>query len=1482
MSHIRLRGARERNLQDVDLDVPLGQWTAVVGPSGSGKSTLVFDTLVREGQRRFLSHLSVRARRALSKLGHADVDYLEPMPATIAIGAGTSRANARSTVGTLTGVLDRLRLLYARTAVSDHPLTRAHFSFNNPVGQCAACRGLGVQDIVDPALLIADASKSIRDGALVPTLKNGYTVYSQVTVDVMDTLCQAHGFTIDTPWTELTEDQQHMALYGTDRITVPFGKHSIESRMKWEGITARPREEGHYRGLVPVIEETLKRSRNPNILRFVRSIPCRSCDGTRLGPVGRTIRLGTLTLPQLLARPVHAIDLDDLPQSDVLDVLRPSLDARLGFLIQLGLGHLSLDRPSTSLSGGEAQRVRLMAQVGAGLSGVLYALDEPTLGLHPNEQHGLSSLLNTLLDSGNTVVTVEHDPDMVRHADHLVVMGPGAGPHGGQVISAGPMPPHPLGTAPDARQPREWADAIRLTGATLHNLDSVDIDVPIGCMTVVRGPSGAGKTSLILSTLVPALTAKTGGSYTALTGVPDHLTVDVVDASPIGRTPRSTPATWTGLFDRIRKRFAKASGRKSGDFSYNTKSGRCPHCDGLGTERITLHLLANAHTICPVCDGSRYAPHALDVRVWKRTIAEVLQLTVTEAVQVFADEPELLPTVRALSDLGMGYVQLGQDATTLSRGEAQRVKLSVLLASAATAAPRLVVFDEPDRGLHPTEVTRLLTCLDRLLDVGHTVLAISHHRHVWAAADQLITLDNGRRTQEPYSSEPLSTMQPARTPSPPKAITLSGVRTHGLDLGDIAIPHGQITAVTGPSGSGKSTLVFDTLAAVAWHRYAESLPFAARSAVRRLPKPKLDGATGLQPTLALRQLPPSPQARSTVATLTGLGPLLRLLWSRLGTTDGEPTALSMGHFSPDQALGACPTCSGRGTVGQCDPDRLIQHPDKPLFDGAMTGTRPGRFFGEPDGQYAATLRAAAPDVHWSAPWSALPPAAHDIALHGTGDAVFTVTWSFKRGKRTGEHTFTGPWVGLCALVEAEAANRANARAAAEWAEPLAQVTCTACDGARLNAVARAVTVNGHALADVLSLPAHRLPHALGDGPQTLMTTVRELCEDLVSLGVGHLSLDRTSATLSGGELQRVRMAGVLRSGLTGTTLVLDEPDVGLHDDDIATLNQRLVALRDAGNTVVVVTHRAATAAIADHTLVLGTAVHTEPAPRNPQPLGPIHIRAAHKHTLADLDVDLPASGVVAVTGVSGAGKTTLVFDVLGASAQAGHAVGCAQATGLDRFNDVIRVRSAAKTPLAALGLLASLQKLFAAQDGSLPRAAFSFNSPKGRCPTCKGTGQERVTLDGFGDLSHPCPTCDGSRYRAEVLDITWNGLTIADVLTTPVRDLPDIGRGPLADGISAMRRTGLGHLSLGRRAGTLSGGEAQRLALAAALTTRASAPRLFLFDEPGAGLHDSDLIPLAHVFRQLADEGNLVVLTAHRRPLIASADHIIALRPPPR
>ena len=1470
---LSVRGAREHNLQAVDLDVSPGTWTSVVGPSGSGKTSLVFDVILREGERRYLGATSPKARQFFGKLGRADVEGIEGLPVPMAVARRSVTSNPRSTVGTQSGVLDLLRLLFSREAGgSDVDLTRSHFSFNTALGACPACGGLGEEDAVDPALLIADEARSIREGALVPTLKSGYTVYSQVTLEVMDTICRAHGFDVDTPWRDLTEEQRHVILYGTKKLVVPFGKHSLESRMKWEGITARPREEGHYRGIVPVIEETLKRGRNPNIMRFVRSTPCGECGGSRLSEPGRSATLpsGT-TLPELCALQATALAarVDELARSPVGAAIAPSLRPILERMVRLGLGHLSPSRAANTLSGGEAQRLRLAAHLTSGLSGALYALDEPTLGLHPESRAGMRDVLDELVAEGNTLVVVEHDPGMVGFADRAVSLGPGAGPAGGRIVGDTEETEGLLDVAVERTRRRSTGPPIRITGATLHNLESTGLEIERGVLNVVVGPSGAGKSSLVFGTLLPALTGQPGGPFEALEGVEGGAAL-AVDARPMGRSSRSTPATWSGLFDLVRKRFAETDAARergwgASHFSFNgKKGGRCVECEGLGRVKVGLHLFEDATSPCPRCDGQRFDDATLEARVQGANVAEVLAMDVDAACEHFADDPAIRPFLTALQDLGLGYLELGAPSTTLSSGEAQRIRLATIIA-APPKRPALFLFDEPDRGLHPADLARLVDALDVLCAAGHTVLCVSHHQLLWRAADVLHEVREGRARRASLDEVDVdfAGAQRASRPAPPETIELRGVRTHNLDGVDVSIPRGAMTAIVGPSGSGKSSLAFDTIAAEAWRRYAECLPFQVRRFMERAPRPELVRATGLTPVVALSQSGGEASGSSTVATLLGVAPLLRLLWARAG--DGPE--VSAGDLRADGGPASCPACAGRGRTRRCSAEALLTDSSLSLAAGAMGGTRPGAFFTEPDGQHLATLRAATGD-DLERPWDELPEEVRRVALEGAGDEVFSVVWRFKRGKREGEHTFEGTWPGLLRLVEEEAARRSQQKAAAEWAAPLVDVDCAECDGSGMASAVRSRAVEGLTLGAAFAASVSELCVALeglehsSAAAAALVPEIDARLADLAELGGGALPLATRAADLAPAELQRLRLAAVLRSGLTATTVVLDEPAAGLDPAGVEALLARLERLRAEGNTIIAVTHRPELVARAEHVVALGPGG----GPEGGRVVGAGRWEELAPEARAALEQD--AEG--ATGWPRGEGEVRVGEEVLprggvvrwsgpGASRRL-RALSGADASGV--FGEIVDPTSAlrSRAVVGVLDVMGPLQALFASTDTDLPRAAFSFASPKGRCVRCKGSGVESVAMDFTADLALPCEACGGTRYRPEVLEARWRGLTVADVLGSPLAALDGLD-GQLAKARDAVLAVGLGHLALGRATRTLSGGERQRLALAAG-GVRARVPALFLLEGPERGLSAADLPLLTGAMARLAAEGHTLVVAS--------------------
>ncbi|HED66896.1 MAG TPA: excinuclease ABC subunit UvrA, partial [Planctomycetes bacterium] len=1071
---IRIRGARQNNLTGIDIEIPRNRLVAITGVSGSGKSSLAFDTLFREGQRRFLETLSAYARQFLGRMEKPDVEHVEGLSPAIAVDQKAIQRGPRSTVGTITEVYDYLRVLWARAGVAHCPehgcalqaqsaaavldailgefegqavhvlaplirdrkgshralledlvrkgFVRARvdgevmrieavetlerykrhtidavvdrlkvreehrgrlreaiesalelgggdvlvlgaqgearsystlrscpacgreaplleprlFSFNSPHGSCATCDGLGVLRRPSERLLVADPAVSIREGALAVTrASGGALLFPRVDFRFLDSVAEAHGFDLDTPWCELSDEARRIVLRGT-------GEERFEDRANWNGrrMSGSVKWQRRYKGVVGALEEAWRKgSRRKMVSRFLDSLPCPSCEGTRLNEIACAVTVGGVRLGELLRTPIRGLrDLIDgfalgPRETKIAEGLLREIRRRVAFLEQVGLGYLRLDRAADTLSGGEAQRIRLAAQLGAGLQGVLYVLDEPSIGLHPRDHGRLFSALEGLRDGGNSVVVVEHDAGTLRKADWLVEIGPGPGRHGGRLVAQG-TPAQVAETdtltgallrdeleMPAPTQRREGnGRAIRLLGARGFNLKGIDVEIPLGTLTVVSGVSGSGKSTLVHHTLHRAALRHLGREAPAPEAVErieglEHVEELVfLSSSPIGRTPRSNPATYSGAFSPIRDLFAGLSearmrGWAPGRFSFNVAGGRCEACQGAGARFVELQFLAPVTVPCEECGGHRFQEETLSVRYHGHSIADVLAMTIEEAAELFRDIPKIARPLEALCEVGLGYLTLGQPSTTLSGGEAQRVKLAKYLQK-RVRRHTLYLLDEPTTGLHHQDVQRLVAALQRLVEQGHTVVVIEHMLELVRAADHVIDLgpeggDGGGdivavgtpeeierceashtgaalREEHRATAGKIAVSEEAPPSEPLDRIVVRNARTHNLTGVTVEIPRESLTVVTGPSGSGKSSLALDTIHATGRQRFVESLNTYARQFLASRDRPPVDGIEGLGPSVAVEARTASGHPRSTVATTTEIHDHLRVLWARAG------------------------------------------------------------------------------------------------------------------------------------------------------------------------------------------------------------------------------------------------------------------------------------------------------------------------------------------------------------------------------------------------------------------------------------------------------------------------------------------------------------------------------------------------------------------------------------------------------------------------
>ncbi len=784
-SAIGVHGARHNNLRDVDVDVPLWRIVAVVGVSGSGKTSLAIGTLYAEGMQRYLSGLSTYSRRWLAQAQRPDVDRIDHLPPALALRQRPPVPGPRSTVGTMSEVLNVLRLMMSRLgshlcpnghlvgpsvaafaeeivcpvcgARFDHPSAES-FAFNS-YGACPACQGLGVRSEVDEATLVPDQDKTIEEGAVLPWNSGGRRLSMYAAGEL--------GVRLDVPYKSLTERERDVVLHGAPvqrQVTLHSGANERTVRLSV-----------NYDNAVAAVERSL-RSDNERTRRlaqrFVITRQCSVCHGTRLRPEALTSRLGGQDLAQISTLSLTELGkfTASLPAGlpaeldRVTTGLLAELSGSLSPLLDVGLSYLTLDRAGASLSTGERQRIELTSTVRASTTGMLYVLDEPSVGLHPSNVTGLRKMISALAANGNSVIVVEHERELIRSADWIIELGPGAGAQGGQLVTAGlpgEVAADPrsiigpfLAGAPSVFRDRSARAAgdeqITIEIADLYNLHDLTAVFPVNRLTAVAGPSGAGKTAVVLDSLIPAARARLSGSpepgHVRRLSMPGIRQVVQIDASPIGQNARSTPATYCGAFDHIRQLFATSAYArrrrwKACDFSFNTRDGQCPTCRGLGHIDLDVQYLPDISVQCPTCHGARFTEAVLAVQVEGLTIADVLGLSVSEAVDRFAGRAPIAAALRPVDEVGLGYLKLGEPTPSLSGGESQRLKIASRLRSSQRGA--LYVFDEPTTGLHPLDVATLVSVFDRLLGAGATIIVIDHDLDLLAAADHLIDMGPG-------------------------------------------------------------------------------------------------------------------------------------------------------------------------------------------------------------------------------------------------------------------------------------------------------------------------------------------------------------------------------------------------------------------------------------------------------------------------------------------------------------------------------------------------------------------------------------------------------------------------------------------------------------------------------------------------------------------------------------------------------------------
>jgi excinuclease ABC subunit A len=1591
-----------------------------------------------------------------------------------AVEAGVSAAIAKTAAATTASAIPFSTGWHcAHCDLDIRPPTPGLFSFNNPLGACPECRGFGRTIAIDLNKAIPDRSLSIKQG-VVRVFRGAEFGESQK--DLLRA-CAREEIDINIPFEGLPKTDQDFVISGEK----PSGEYTDDNyeNDRWYGVR------GFFRWLE---SKTYKMHVRVLLSRYRAYTTCPSCNGGRFQPEALNFKIVAaaydrrsnssdahtaplqLTLPGFAALSIaNARDflnqIDIAPNDSTAQMLRSEIYARLNYLCDVGVGYLTLDRSTRTLSGGEVQRVNLTTCLGASLVNTLFIMDEPSVGLHPRDVGRLVRVMHNLRDKGNTLLVVEHEEQIIRAADNLIDIGPGRGERGGELVFDGTCKDLSLRrnslTAdylsarrkiPVPKSRRKSTASIKINGASQHNLKNIDVDLPLGVFACVTGVSGSGKSTLIYDVLYWNLLRAKGdssdqepGACKSVTGAHRIGEIVMVDQAPLARTPRSTPILYLGLYDRVRELFAAqpeamAQGLTASAFSFNSGSGRCERCSGTGFEKIEMQFLSDLYVRCAECEGRRFQPHVLKVKLREKSIHDLLKLTVSEAIEFFAQISErrnLSEPLGVLEEVGLGYLRLGQPLNTLSGGESQRLKLVRHLAESenpqrstnnesamGNSQPmvgNLFIFDEPTTGLHFDDVAMLLRLLQRLVDRGHSVVVIEHNLEVIKCADWIVDLgpeagDQGGQVLAVGTPEQIAKIESSHTgtflsralaqpferlrvipihadgEAPHKisrqlqkslayaqdddeelaraaesapnyrvngrngAISIHGAREHNLKNIDIKIPRDQMVVITGLSGSGKSTLAFDILFAEGQRRFLDSMSPYARQFVEQLEKPDVDLVEGLPPSVAIEQRVTRGGGKSTVATVTEVYHFLRLLFAKTGTQFCPDCDLPVEKRSIIAIVKQVEAAAKRGPLKVLAPlvkarkgfhtdvahwaerqgfdtlfvdrklipishfrklERFREHTIDVVVGEFRRGTgilAVGSQAGRVRHVTERALEIGRGTAHLLDSKNRLTVMSTEMSCPNCGRAFEELDprlFSFNSPHGACEECGGFGEIWNCDLQTGAEGNGGSmlenelaAERESEWIDQGEARECPSCHGSRLNAVARQVRVHGYTIDQFTSLSASQARELIGKlrfrGNQStiaaeLLPEIRQRLVFMESVGLGYLALGRSAKTLSGGESQRIRLAAQLGSNLRGVLYVLDEPTIGLHPRDNLRLLDTLTALREKGNSLVIVEHDEETMRRADHVVDLGPraglhggeivaqgtlrdikrAANSEtgrclklpichPIRKSRRSLRSvekwIEVQGACANNLKDIDVRFPVGRLSLITGISGSGKSTLMHEVLlpGVREQLNkrRASGDGElfklVSGTTEIEAVYEVdqfpigKTSRSTPGTYVKVFDEIRNLYAQLPVSRVRAysasRFSFNAEGGRCETCRGQGMIKLEMNFLPSSYVPCEDCGGRRYNPQTLEVLYNDKSIGDVMEMTIEEAAEFfsAHPKIARALSLLVDTGLGYLKLGQPSPTLSGGEAQRLKLVTQLkrgVSRAANERIRKMRKPRSTLY---------------------------------------------
>ncbi len=1480
---MQILNAYQNNLKNISLRLPENQLIVLTGLSGSGKSSLAIDVIANEGYRYFLESLPDYNQQNSQIIPTAEVNTINNLPPVIKVEQSKSFQSVKATFGTLSELNTYFRILFARFS-AEETLSKSLFSFNHPKGACKTCRGLGKAEYIDLNKLIADENKSLREGAITTTLPNGYIVYSQITVEELNKVCQAHGFTIDIPWKNLSAEQKDVVLNGSKRVKVFFGKHGLESRLRWKGIKAKPREEGFYKGMLPVMEDILRRDRNPNILKFASAKTCPNCKGARIKAEHLKYQWKGLNFQgwmQLSLKELYT-KLTTLQFNAGEEILVEKIKTKIADFLLLGMGDYQLNTPSNNISSGDAQRIKLINQVNSQLQGILYVFDEPSIGLPAAYQKHLRQILNRLIKAGNTVLVVEHDLDFIQAADWIVELGPKAGINGGELI---------------------FNDSVANFLAA-NNIESPTLAALQDAKKLSKAPNNSVKlTEENFKPRVKELAVVSRKTQKTLAKIKDFCDKEafhslLVNDKPIGKTPRSNPATYTGLANKIRNLLAKTSEAKSlkltkSAFSFNNKTGRCPACEGAGVISLSMNVLGNINQVCPTCNGKRFKPEVLRVAWQGKNIAEIYELSIKEALTFFSPEGKIKEILQLMIDLGLGYIKLGQPSNTLSGGEAQRIKLTKHFAKKSEKT--LLLLEEPSIGLHYQNVKQLLAALHHLKEQTAGIVCFENHPLFEKSADVLVS----NKTLTPSINDWKDKRQQR------KDIVVKNARTHHLKDLSLHFPKQRLTVVSGISGSGKSSLVIDTLHGFGLQEMTKQFSSYQQSRAGVNFQFGVDFIEGLTPTICVSRKQKNFSARTDIAKQTGIDKILRFVFSRKAQYEGED--LSASHFSNSHELGKCPICEGLGDELLPDLNKIILDANQSIANGLLAHNKVLAYYGDVAGKHMAVLKEVgkAYGFDLETPFGELDAEQKKILLYGTGKKIWEANWNYKTKTRKGTQALSMPWEGIFTYLQDEYFKTRKNKNIQKLTALFSYSACKNCKGSGLKPERLKYEIAGKSIAGIKTMNFKKLDQFLAqnvnakdiDGKllHKLQTPLSNTIKRAKQLHVDYLQLNRKSVSLSGGENQRIELIKQLNSPLKGITYLLDEPSAGLSYDNIQDLLEIMQELIKKGNTLIVIEHNKEIILAADKLVQLGPKagnlggyITFEGKPKQflqetdchpylktgrqklqfKKGKENIFLQKIAKHSLVKEQLEIPVGGITAISGKSGVGKTTLVKEVLLPSINYRKPINCASINFPERYTaahyfESKKLKTHAKTLLVDyLNLLKEIAKIFAAET-NLKAKDFSYKTKNSQCPNCKGKGFTEISLDVAANLVEPCEVCKGKRYKPQILAHQVGAKNIAEVLGLSLAELKEFLQDKLSKKsllfLDQLEEIGLAQLSLDQPVQTLSSGEKQRLLLLDWLQ-KADGDALYILDEPSTGLHYADIDLLLTILQKLSEKNDVLVI----------------------